>query len=276
MRQKVVRMSVAFGFLALCQTTSASAIDAGALAAHRAVYDLELKEASDRSGISGMFGRMVYEFNGSPCDGYTVSFRFVTQIATGDDTRLTDQQTTTFEDINDRTFSFVTRSYVDKQLDYEVKGLAEAGSSDIVVELEKPSAKTVNIAESKFPTEHMIDLITRAKDGERFYETRLFDGSDEGDKPMLTTTILGSPQKPKSDDKEATVVTGVSGEMFWPVSISYFDEVDSGDGLPVYQISFKLYEDGVTRDLVMDYGDFVLQGKLADIEHFDPIECPEN
>ena len=41
----------------------------------RAVYDLELKDASERSGISGMYGRMVYEFNGSACEGYTVSFR---------------------------------------------------------------------------------------------------------------------------------------------------------------------------------------------------------
>ena len=47
--------------------------------AHRAVYDLALDKASDRSGIIGLRGRMVYEFNGSPCEGYTVNFRFVTQ-----------------------------------------------------------------------------------------------------------------------------------------------------------------------------------------------------
>ncbi|TIW05637.1 MAG: DUF1849 family protein, partial [Mesorhizobium sp.] len=68
-----------------------------ALQAHRAVYDLSLDKASDRSGITGISGRMVYEFNGSPCEGYTVKFRFVTQIATNDNaTKLTDQQTTTF------------------------------------------------------------------------------------------------------------------------------------------------------------------------------------
>ena len=50
------------------------------LVPHRAVYDLSLDKASDRSGITGLSGRMVYEFNGSPCEGYTVKFRFVTQI----------------------------------------------------------------------------------------------------------------------------------------------------------------------------------------------------
>lgn len=68
------------------------------LIAHRAVYDLELKDATDRSGIEGMTGRMVYEFTGSACQGYKTDFRFVTQINTGDAVRMTDQQTTTFED----------------------------------------------------------------------------------------------------------------------------------------------------------------------------------
>ncbi|TIV06286.1 MAG: DUF1849 family protein, partial [Mesorhizobium sp.] len=94
-----------------------------ALQAHRAVYDLSLDKASDRSGITGISGRMVYEFNGSPCEGYTVKFRFVTQIATNDNaTKLTDQQTTTFEDAEGKTFSFVTKSFVDQNLDKEVKG----------------------------------------------------------------------------------------------------------------------------------------------------------
>ena len=30
----------------------------------------------------------------------------------------------------------------------------------------------------------------------------------------------------------------------------------------------QLYENGITRDLTMDYGDFVLSGKLADLEIF--------
>src|SRR5690242_18978790 len=90
--------------------TMTAAFAVPALQAHRAVYDLTLSKASDRSGITGITGRMVYEFNGSACEGYTVNFRFVTQIVTNDNTRLTDQQTTTFEDAEGKTFSFVTKS----------------------------------------------------------------------------------------------------------------------------------------------------------------------
>ncbi|TKB28715.1 MAG: DUF1849 family protein, partial [Mesorhizobium sp.] len=65
---------------------AAPAFAVPALQAHRAVYDISLDKASDRSGITGITGRMVYEFNGSPCEGYTVKFRLVTQIVTNDNT----------------------------------------------------------------------------------------------------------------------------------------------------------------------------------------------
>ena len=45
------------------------ALAAPKLLPHRAVYDLSLEQASDRSGINGITGRMVYEFAGSSCEG---------------------------------------------------------------------------------------------------------------------------------------------------------------------------------------------------------------
>ncbi len=47
------------------------------------------------------------------------------------------------------------------------------------------------------------------------------------------------------------------------MSVAYFDDKTGKDQLPTYRVSFKLYENGITRDLVMDYGDFILSGKLA-------------
>nr|MDH4439936.1 DUF1849 family protein [Rhizobium sp.] len=65
----------------------ASAATVG-LVPHRAVYDIVLKEASDRSGIEGVRGRMVYEFSGSSCKGFNTKFRFVTRINVGDGVRV--------------------------------------------------------------------------------------------------------------------------------------------------------------------------------------------
>src|SRR3954452_21094754 len=115
-----------------------SAAIATGLVAHRAVYDLELKDASDRSGIAAMYGRMVYEFDGSYCQGFTTNFRFVTQIDTGDNVRVSDQQTKTFENLKGGKFPFGTKSFTDDQLDKEVNGAAQDQPDGVKVDLTQP------------------------------------------------------------------------------------------------------------------------------------------
>ena len=247
-----------------------------ALQAHRAVYDLTLNKASDQSGITGISGRMVYEFNGSPCEGYTVKFRFVTQIVTGDNTRLTDQQTTTFEDAEGKTFSFVTKSFVDQNLDKEVKGTATKETKGLKVDIDKPEKSSLELAATQFPTQHLVELIGKAEKGENFYETSLFDGSEDANKVMTTTVIVGKKTEGDKADPEAPALAKLAGDKYWPVDIAYFDETDkSGEEVPEYRISFKLHENGITRDLVMDYGEFSMTGKLVSLKLYDakPEAC---
>ena len=251
----------------------ASAASANILVPHRAVYDLELKDASERSGISGMYGRMVYEFNGSACEGYTVSFRFVTKVDTGEEVRLTDQQTTTYEDLKNGNFRFLTRSFTDEKLDKEVRGSAHEAEQGVKVDLTSPDKRQVDLAQSLFPTEHMLEVIDRAKKGDTLFESRIFDGSDSGDKTLITTTMVGKQRNPIADDGDAVKAGAMASKPYWPVTISYFNDDMTGDALPIYRMEFKLYENGITRDLTMDYGDFVLTGKLADLEVFKQGDC---
>ncbi|MGM4980981.1 MULTISPECIES: cell envelope integrity EipB family protein [Rhizobium] len=260
------------GVLSLGNPAAHAAVPSG-LIAHRAVYDLELKDASDRSGIAGMFGRMVYEFEGSDCTGFTTNFRFVTQIDTGDSTRVSDQQTTTFEDLAKRVFRFETKSYTDSQLDKDVRGAATDDQKGIKVDLTQPHSKQIELIQSRFPTEHMLDIIRNAKLGKNFFEAQVFDGSDDGDKPLIATTVVGKQETPATDDPDADKAGAFAKTAFWPVSVAYFNEKSTGDAIPVYRMSFKLYENGITRDLTMDYGDFVLTGKLTKLEVLDTKAC---
>jgi hypothetical protein len=267
-----------FALVALSVSSAFTAVPAGAaqlLAPHRAVYDLALDRASDRSGITGLSGRMVYEFNGSACDGYTVTFRFVTRIDTSDVTRLTDQQTTTFEDADGKTFSFVTKSFVDQNLDREVKGMATREPSGLTVDIEKPEEQKLDLAPTQFPTQHLIELLGKAEKGESFYETSLFDGSEDADQVMTTTVVIGKQEKADNSDPELPALANLGTDAYWPVDIAYFDEAkEGGEELPEYRISFKMHKNGLTRDLLMDYGDFSMKGKLVNLSLFDmPKKC---
>jgi hypothetical protein len=241
------------------------------LVQHRAVYDLKLTDSSDGSGITGITGRMVYEIRGSSCDGYTVRFRYVTESSTRDASQITDQQTTTFEDADGKSFSFATKSYTDQNLDKELRGNATREPDGVKIQIDKPEPKSFELQPTQFPTQHLVDLINRARTGETFYETSIFDGSEEADRAMTTTVIVGKPASTGSSDPELKALDALGSEKFWPVDIAYFDEsTEGGEETPDYRISFKLYENGLTRDLDMDYGDFTIHGQLVDLVVFEP------
>jgi len=244
-----------------------------ALAPHRAVYDLVLDKATDQSGITQLAGRMVYEFNGSSCEGYTTNFRFVTRIDGSDSSKVTDQQTTTFEDGAGKTFSFVTKSFVDQSLDKEVKGTATAEDKGLKVNIEKPQAESVELDKTQFPTQHLMELIDKAEKGETFYETNLFDGSEDANKVMTTTVIVGKQASAPADDPELPALATHAADKVWPVDMAYFDMSGDGEETPQYRISFKLHQNGVTRDLTMDYNDFSMKGKLVDLTMLPETSC---
>jgi len=62
--------------------------------------------------------------------------------------------------------------------------------------------------------------------------------------------------------------------MSWPVSISYFDpQKEKQDGLPSYELAFLYFENGVSRRLFIDYGDFAIRGVLKDITFLEATKC---
>ena len=68
------------------------------LVAHRAIYEMTLDDARSASGITGIDGRMVFEFTGSECDGYSLNMRMVTQMTDSQgQTNLTDLRSSTWE-----------------------------------------------------------------------------------------------------------------------------------------------------------------------------------
>lgn len=137
----------------------------------------------------------------------------------------------------------------------------------MLVKLKKPAESEMELVAARFPTQHMLELLEKAKSGETFYETKIFDGSDDANEVLTTTIIIGKPDEAKSGDPELEALGDLEPEKFWPVSIAYFDtNNEGGEELPIYRIDFKLYKNGVSRDLTMDYGEFSISGQLVDLK----------
>nr|WP_244500801.1 DUF1849 family protein [Methyloceanibacter marginalis] len=118
-------------------------------------------------------------------------------------------------------------------------------------------------------------LIEKALEGQSVFQARIYDGSEKGRKVYETTAFIGSKVKPGSDTgklEPAAKEKELGALPSWPVSIGYF-EPTTGDLTPSYQIDFRLYENGVSRELLIDYGDFSIHGTLTSLEYLKEKEC---
>jgi hypothetical protein len=249
------------------------------LAPHRAIYEMTLDDARSASGITGIDGRMVFEFTGSPCDGYSLNMRMVTQMTDSQgQSNLTDLRSSTWEQGNGEKFRFQSAQYVNDKLGDVTMGRAtrEKPDSAIKVKLSQPISAELDLpSQVLFPTQHTFALIDAAKAGQSVLQARFYDGSEKGRKVYDTTAFIGTEVKPGADgDKlEPAAKDKGLGEMdSWPVSIGYFEPKD-GDQTPSYQIDFRLYANGVSRELFIDYGDFSIHGTLTSLEYLKAADC---
>lgn len=242
---------------------------------HRAVYRIGLAESENHSGITGANGRMVFEVVGNACDGYIMSQRLVVRLSVdeGED-RILDFRVSTFEAGDGGLYRFLSKTMMNDRVVEEVQGTARRDGRGIEVRLQNPSEKTVHILGTPlFPSQHLHALIAAARSDQRFFSTSIYEGAGTGEKADTATAVIGTPQR----DQAGEPLT--KGKTRWPVSIAYFSRDNSerqefGEETPVYQMNFMLYENGVTRELTMDYGDYALSGTLESITALDRESCP--
>jgi hypothetical protein len=244
---------------------------------HRAVYDVRLLDASQRSGIKSMNGRMVFEIRGNECEGISLRSRFLTNVTTARDQFLSDQHTSTFESPDGKSFNFLNKSFLNEQLERTIKGKAQRSEKGLSVVLEGPAARNMEFSEASFLTTHLVKMIEIAKSGKHYLRGDIFDGSDDGDEVVGTSSFI-SDAKSVSDSKDglkANIVANLKDLKAWPVSMSYFEKPESASGerLPIFETSFLLFENGITSDLVLNYPDYTLSAKLSELELFEKGNC---
>jgi hypothetical protein len=250
------------------------------LVPHRAIYDLSLGQTRENGQVSSVRGRILYDFDGNACDGYTLQFRQVSELDSGEGkTSTSDLRSTTWEGGDAKSFKFTSQNYVDENLVDTVDGHAEHGASGTAVDLAKPEHKTLDIAAAvAFPTQHMIRAIEAGRAGKTILDFPVYDGSDTGEKVYDTLTVIGHKlgSDERKHDDAADAEPKLAGVPRWPVTISYFEKTKdqkTTEQLPVYAIGFELYANGISRALSLDYNDFVVLGKLSSLEIKDPKPC---
>lgn len=260
---------------------SAFAAASGPFLSHQALYELSLVKSRGSNAINGARGRILYNFTGNACEGYTSEFRQVSELDSGEGKlTLSDLRSSSWEDAAGKSYRFKIDARMNDGDSAPVDGIAERTGNHITVKLKQPVAKTFDLDGSiVFPTEQIQHIIAAAREGKRVLELTVYDGSDNGEKVYNTLSVIGQPisgdHAPASPDP-STSNDVMKSATRWPVTVSYYDRdarAKDGEQTPVYAMSFELYENGVSRALVLDYNDFVISGAMGKFDVKDAKPC---
>ena len=249
--------------------------------AHQALYELSLVKSRGSNSINSARGRILYNFTGSACEGYTSEFRQVSELDSGEGkVTLSDLRSTSWEDGAGKSYRFKIESRMNETDSSPVDGVAERTGDHVTVKLKQPVSKTFTLdGKTVFPTEQIEHIIAAAREGKSVLELIVYDGSDNGEKVYNTLSVIGQPIP--GDRTVAAPDPSTANDMMkaltrWPVTVSYYDhDAKSTDGeqTPLYSMSFELFENGVSRALVLDYNDFVISGALGKFDVKDSKPC---
>ena len=143
----------------------ADAATGGAFLPHQALYDLSLLKSRGSNAINSARGRILYNFSGSACEGYTSEFRQVSELDSGEGkVTLSDLRSTSWEDGAGKSYRFKIDSRMNDTDSSPVDGVAERTGDHITVKLTQPEAKTFTLdGATVFPTEQIQRIIAAAQ-----------------------------------------------------------------------------------------------------------------
>jgi hypothetical protein len=163
---------------------------------------------------------------------------------------------------------------VDGRSTEKIDGTAEKAKDDQAMSIDlkspRPTRRDVD-ASPLFPTDQVRKLIAAARDGKTTFQAKVFDGSATGQKIYDTLTVI-APAATAAPADEALRDSAMKDVRRWPVVVSYFED-GKPDGAPNYVLSFDLYENGVSGNLKLDYGDFVLAGPMTKLDLLPVKDC---
>lgn len=247
---------------------------------HRAVYEFNLGRSRSDKGVTALSGRMVYEFTGSACEGYTQTMRFVTRSsAASGAVTVSDQRSTTWEDDTGMRYRFQSSQFRDQKLVDQTAGTAVRGegSEDTRVELTHPDRRKSAIGGAAlFPVQHSLKLLDAARRGRTTFVSDFFDGAEGGEKTYLVSAQIARPVAAGFNRTLPRVgqADKLDGLQAWPVMLSYYDHgSETKDAVPIYEMGFVFYANGISRRLVIDNGEYTMKGELSQLELLAPLPC---
>jgi EipB-like len=241
------------------------------IAPHRALYTMTLGNARNDSGVVDARGTMDYEW-GETCDGWTIEQRYRLRLRYAETSDVDIASSfITWESKDGLRYRFNQRQTRNGEVDQEIRGEAklEGPGEGGVAEFSKPQQQSLQLTSGvMFPSAHTILLIDAAHEGENFVSRLVFDGATDENAVQVSAAIGVK----LTADPAAVTLSPLLQRPGWRVRLAFFP-VDAAAEKPDYELGMRLLDNGVSQDMVIDYGEYSIRAKLDDIEPLTKPSC---
>ena len=244
------------------------------MAAHRASYNLVM-DTSRGGDVTNAAGTMQYELTDA-CEGWATRQRLALTLTNRDGQDIESvADYATFESKDGLSMRFRMRQTMDSAVTEQVEGTAtlDAQGGPGTIHYTQPEDKTMPLpAGTVFPMAHTEAIIAAAGAGKHFIALPIFDGT--GDRGVQDSSVaIASWGQPAG---AAAAYPALADLASGRVRIAFFDREKAAGakekvaGSPDYEVGMKYWANGVSDDLMMDFTDFVMRGKMAEFTLLEP------
>jgi hypothetical protein len=251
----------AFVTLSLALPSCALASAAAGLTGQEAIYDLSLAKVRTHD-VTGATGQMRFSIaDGCTGWGTTQDMTLLIRNADGSLTKtVTDYVTWETKNGTELTFTLTEKDNDGKPVIDDAGTAIRAGDGSGTITYSTPANRVMAMPPGTlFPMAHTAAILDAGRHGKKFISVPLFDGTtDDGAQHTFVVILARHPPA-------ATPFPSLAKQSSTDVDIAFYERKNS-DQNPDFRSQMLYYDDGVANNIMMDFGDFVMRGKL---EHLD-------
>lgn len=244
---------------------------------HEAVYELELAEVPKGGlGLTAAGGLMKYKME-KTCEGWLSNTDFLLRLyfdGLGEEKKS--WSISSFESFDGLLMEFTSQVFSEGEDTSNFKGRAVFPAKDTEGRAEFSYPEKISVSLPKgtlFPTAFNEKAISFAKEGKKHISSKVFDGS--GFDAIAEVNAFISPNNKdwtKNVAGDRTLLRQASYNFamaFFP----YSAKENGSTGLPSYEIKSVVLENGVSAELIQDFGAFKIRSKLKEIRRLPDLKC---
>lgn len=233
-----------------------------AIQPHRAFYEAKLERVSSSSEVIAVTGSMVFEWR-DDCEGWGVDQAFLLGFSYVSGMTLDVRSSYNTWEAKDgsRYTAKIDRDTGGETTVYSIEATPNSAKFSGSEEAEFPLAPG-----TYFPTRHTLELLKMATTERRFLSVPVFDGSEI--EPASQVSAVVGKARAGTPPVESDAMT----ETYRPIQLAFF-KPDQQSPLPDFEMRLDLQPNGIARDLLIDYGDFVVGLKLRGLELLERSGC---